>query len=470
MKHILVVDDDSMNCIMAKHALSADYRVTTASSGEEALTVLEREIPDLILLDIVMPKIGGKEVARRMKENAQWADIPIVFLTADANPATEAECLQLGADDFITKPFIPMVMSIRVSRILELRDCRRKLEKELEQKNRQVEAATIRSLTDALTGLYNRAYLERQLKDLLDTGHRGAMFMIDLDNFKAVNDTFGHIVGDKTLQLFAEVLKEQSEETDIVCRLAGDEFMAFFTDMTTQEAAAEKAESMIASFADKMKASGYPGVVSLSIGIVMAQEEVNEFQSLYSKADKSLYFVKNNGKNTYHFYSEHKEKTDTINTVADLAYINRMIESGMDAGKGAFHLAYDEFRKIYDFVHRCVIRKNQKVQLVLFTLQAEGNLLVGGMFDAAMKGLENAIITSLRSVDAGTRYSNSQYIVILMDTDMENGKKVAERVVGRFMEQYEKQKPALHVSYDIQTMKSKTDEDNVIENLHNRKA
>lgn len=460
MKHVLVVDDDRMNCILVKHALSTDYRVTTVSSGEEALTVLEQEIPDLILMDIEMPKTGGKEVARCMKANAAWADIPIVFLTADADPATEAECLQLGADDFITKPFIPMVMSIRVSRILELRAFKRAMVEELEQKSRQVEAATIRSLTDALTGLYNRAYLEKRLKELLSAGCRGAVFMIDLDNFKAVNDTFGHIVGDKTLQLFAEVLKEQSGKEDIVCRLAGDEFMAFFTDMTMQEEAAEKAESMIVSFADKMKASGYPGVVSLSIGIVMAQEGENDFTSLYSKADKSLYFVKNNGKNTYHFYSEHKEKTDTINTVADLAYINRMITSGMDAGKGAFHVAYDEFKKIYDFVHRCVIRKNQKVQLVLFTLQSEENPQSGEGVDAAMAGLKESILTSLRSVDAGTRYSSSQYIVILMDTNIENGKMVAERVVGRFMEKYGNQQPAFYVSYDIQTMEPNTAEEN----------
>ena len=455
MKHILVVDDDSMNCVMAKHALSQNYRVTTAYSGAEALKALEEEIPDLILMDIEMPEMGGKEVTLRIKENEKWANIPIIFLTADADPVTEVECLKLGADDFVTKPFVPMVMNTRIGRILELQDFHRGLKKELEHKTKQMEAATIKSLTDALTGLYNRDYLETKLKELLKAGHRGALFMIDLDNFKTINDTFGHIVGDKTLKLFADVLKKHGEENDIVCRLAGDEFVVFFTDLTDRDVAAQKAEGIITLFAEKMGALGYAGIVSVSIGIVFAGEDNNEFQTLYSKGDKSLYFVKNNGKNAYHFYSENKEKPDEISTIADLEYISRMMEEGMDVSKGAFHVAYDEFKKIYDFVSRCVTRKNEKVQIVLFNLQIDGGKIVGNTFDNAMQVLEGSIISSLRAMDAGTRYSSSQYIVILMDTNIENGKMVAERVIRKFLESYGETGLNINVTYNIQTMEPK---------------
>ncbi|MBO5166083.1 MAG: diguanylate cyclase [Lachnospiraceae bacterium] len=455
MKHILVVDDDSMNCVMAKHALSQNYRVTTAYSGAEALKALEDEVPDLILMDIEMPEMGGKEVVMQIKEKEQWASIPIIFLTADADPETEVECLKLGADDFITKPFVPMVMNGRIGRILELQDFHRGLEKELEHKTKQMEAATIKSLTDALTGLHNRDYLETKLKELLKAAHQGALFMIDLDNFKTINDTFGHIVGDKTLQLFADVLKKHGRENDIVCRLAGDEFVVFFTDLTDRDVAAKKAEGIITLFAEKMGALGYAGIVSVSIGIVFAGEGNDEFQTLYSKGDKSLYFVKNNGKNAYHFYSESKEKPDEINTVADLEYISRMMEEGMDISKGAFNVAYDEFKKIYDFVFRCVARKNQKVQIVLFTLRIDGGKVVGNAFDNAMQMLESSIISSLRAMDAGTRYSSSQYIVILMDTNIENGKMVAERVIGKFLESYGETDLNVNVTYNIQTMEPK---------------
>ncbi len=447
MEHILVVDDDSMNCVMAKHALCQNYKVTTLNSGKAALEFLQTEIPDLILMDIEMPEMSGKETASCIKSNEKWEKLPIIFLTADSDPSTEAECLQWGADDFITKPFVPIVMNSRISKILELQKFRRDLELQLEKKTKQAEMATLKSLTDALTGLYNRDYLEKKLKELLDNGHSGALFMIDLDNFKGINDTYGHIVGDKTLKLFAEVLKKYGEEGDIICRLAGDEFVAFYTDLTDRNQVAKKAEGIIRLFAEKMGALGYAGIVSVSIGIMITEGQ-EEFQSLYNKADKSLYFVKNNGKNAYHFYGEHKERPDEINTVADLKYIHHMFEDGMNNVEGAFQVAYDEFKSIYDFVSRCVNRNQQKVQIVLFTLS-------GVAVENAMHVLEESIVSSLRAMDAGTKYSSSQYIVILMDTNIDDGKMVAERVVKRFMEQYQPVTSNIKVSYDIQTMEPK---------------
>ena len=131
MKHILVVDDDGMNCILAKHALGNQYRVTTVSAGTEAIEFLKNEVPDLILMDIEMPQMSGLETVSIIKENEEWAQIPVIFLTADSDPSTEVKCLELGADDFIAKPFVPMVMNSRISRILELHEFMADLEHEL---------------------------------------------------------------------------------------------------------------------------------------------------------------------------------------------------------------------------------------------------------------------------------------------------------------------------------------------------
>ena len=452
MKHILVVDDDSMNCVLAKHVLGKNYEVTTVYSGLEALEFLEEKVPDLILLDIDMPQMGGIETMRRIKENEAWDKIPVIFLTADSDPATEVECLKLGADDFITKPFVPMVMNSRVSKILELQDFRYDLERQLEAKTKQMEIATLKSQTDALTGLHNRDYLEKVLNDLLSEGRCGSLFMIDLDNFKQINDTYGHIVGDKTLQLFADVLRSNSREKDIVCRLAGDEFVVFYPDLKERDTAAHKAQGIISLFSKKIADLGYGGIVSVSIGIVICEESGEIFQELYRKADKSLYFVKNNGKNAYHFFSENKESMDEINTVVDLEYISHMMEEGMDSGSGAFSLAYDEFKKIYDFVSRCVNRKHQQVQIVLFTLQLGKGKCTGNDLEGAMHILERSVISSLRAMDAGTKYSNSQYVVILMDTDVDNGKMVAERIIEKILDKYSLMDMGLEVSYDIRTL------------------
>lgn len=143
MKHILIVDDNKNNLVMAKQELSDEYQVTPVISGEQALKFLEKKSTDLILLDINMPDIDGKETMRRIRENPEWAGIPIIFLTADSSPETEAECLSAGADDFIAKPFVPQVMKSRISRILELHDLRNDLESKLEEKSRQLESVTI---------------------------------------------------------------------------------------------------------------------------------------------------------------------------------------------------------------------------------------------------------------------------------------------------------------------------------------
>ncbi len=146
MKHILVVDDSKTNLAIAKQELSEEYQVTPVISGFQALQFLEKRSTDLILLDINMPEMDGKETLRRVKENPLWAKIPIIFLTADSTPETESDCLALGADDFIAKPFVPKVMRRRIARIIELNELRYDLETRLEEKTREVERVTIQAI------------------------------------------------------------------------------------------------------------------------------------------------------------------------------------------------------------------------------------------------------------------------------------------------------------------------------------
>ena len=450
MKKILIVDDDSINCLLAKHALSGEYHTESVNSGKEALALLEHEIPDLILMDIEMPEMDGKEVVGRIKACEKWNTIPIVFLTADSSPITEADCLQCGADDFITKPFVPDVMRSRVARILEAHDLRKDLEQELEQK-------TIKSLTDALTGLNNRDYLEKELHAWLAHEQGGTLFMTDLDNFKAMNDTYGHMVGDAVLQNFADTLKFYAEDDDILCRLGGDEFVAFFKNLTDIKVASEKAAGIIKLFADKMGAMGYAGIVSVSIGGKISNGR-ESFEQLYQDADETLYYVKENGKNSYHFLGSDRAQQDSvlksIDTDANLEGIHRMILEGQDENRGAFHVDYDEFKTIYDFAMRSVARNNQKVQTLLFTLDASDGLHTEISVNYIMDILMQVIVSTLRSVDTGTKYSSSQYIVLLMDTDMDNGKMVAQRVINKFYENEEVLLSGIKVSFDIQPLVS----------------
>lgn len=127
MKHILIVDDNKTNLTLAKNELSKNYQVTPVISGLQALQFLEKKSTDLILLDMSMPEMDGRETMKRIRANSQWANIPIIFLTANTSPETEAQCIEDGADEFIAKPFVPQVMQNRVSHILELYDLRQKI-------------------------------------------------------------------------------------------------------------------------------------------------------------------------------------------------------------------------------------------------------------------------------------------------------------------------------------------------------
>lgn len=452
MKRILVVDDSRMNCVVVKQALTTLYDVSIVNSGQAALDFLQNEKVDLILMDIEMPQMDGRETVKRIKENPEWAKIPVIFLTAYTNAEIEAECLQAGADDFITKPFVPIVMLTRVGRILEVSELRKGLESELEIKTEQVETATRKSYTDALTGLNNRAFVEKNLVGMIQSGSVGALFMFDLDNFKKVNDTYGHIVGDKVLQYFAEVLREYAEDCDIVCRLAGDEFLAFYPELLSRDEVAFKAESIIRKFMERMGTMGLAGTVSISVGIMLAQGK-HTFQELYNKADKALYYVKNNGKNAYRFYDEQNQKVNEVSTMVDLEYVSHMMEMGLTEKKGPFSLAYTEFKNIYDFVSRYAARRKEAVQIVLFSIKLKdkfGDLYI----EDAMELFEESLTNALRTVDAGTKYSSSQYVMIFMGADLENGKKVAERVIDNFFDKNEALKDKVMIRYDIKTMET----------------
>ncbi len=138
MKHILIVDDNKTSLSSAKSALNDLYKVTAVTSGAQALKFLKNNLCDIILLDINMPEMDGFEVMKKIRENSEQADIPIIFLTADDDAGTESRCLEEGAADFIAKPFVLTVMRSRISRILELDDLRKNLAEKLDERTQHI--------------------------------------------------------------------------------------------------------------------------------------------------------------------------------------------------------------------------------------------------------------------------------------------------------------------------------------------
>ena len=437
MKNVLVVDDNKLSLAEARKVLGDEYRVIPVMKGQQALTYLEGGECDIILLDINMPEMDGFEIMKRIREMEKYQSIPVIFFTADNDAETEIRCFKEGAVDFITKPFVPDVLLSRIGRVLELEDLRRSLAERLEQKTREVFAIKNQSRQDALTGLWNRVYTEEIVNEMLEGGTKGALLMMDMDNFKSVNDNYGHIAGDKVLTMFADILRKFSSEKDILCRIGGDEFVVFARDVTSKTALGEYASNIIVNFGRKIEEFGFDTNTSISIGIAQMPEDGTEFTSLYSSADKALYYVKQNGKNAYYFFSD-KLQAENVRSekTADLKYLQELMSRG-DSDMGAYLLDFESFHHVYNFIRRFIERSHRDVQTVLFTVSESGNTqLDAAETEFALDLLEKAIYTSLRRSDVSTRYSSKQLIVILMDTNEENGDMVAERIIADFYKLY----------------------------------
>src|SRR5438105_6364682 len=227
---ILIVDDHEDNVELLRARLESwGYRTESAKDGAEALAAIEEKLPDLVLLDVMMPKIDGIEVARRVKNNPDLPFIPIIMQTALDSTENKVEGLEAGADDYITKPIDFAELKARVNSMLRIK----RLQDALEERERQLLEANERlrhmSQTDALTGLDNRRHLEERIDEMFEHARRlnepFACVMCDLDRFKSVNDTHGHQAGDAVLKQFAKILRNEVREIDRAGRYGGEEFM-----------------------------------------------------------------------------------------------------------------------------------------------------------------------------------------------------------------------------------------------------
>ena len=647
-KIILIVDDDRLTLSTAQNLLGDTYKVVAVNSGKQAYKYLDRHTPDLILLDINMPEIGGFEVMRALQADSRWQKIPVIFLTADRSSETEVECFRMGACDFISKPFEPQTMQSRIKSTLELDGYRKDLQRRLDEKTREMERITIQAimtvantvdakddytkghsmrvaayaelmaqrlgwsedevqnayyvamlhdvgkigvpdavlnkpfrLTDvefrliqnhtsmgaeilkdfkmfpnvnvgakyhherydgkgypeglkaesipliariiALVDSYdamtsNRVYRRRlsdeiviqelekgkgsqwdpELVDIflelmkegalekllmqenemaspifnsekiygvamgsesvleaptdyltgvlskrkgeheIAAGLRaagGCLMILDLDNFKRINQTHGHLAGDYALKMTADVLRDACGK-EIVCRTGGDEFLCFAEGMRSRDAAIVMVNEILDAFSQKQEEADILKETQLSIGISLSGVDGYEFDELYQKADKALYHVKQNENLRYGFYHNTALVRTPDQSKSDLETVLQLIRQ-RDDHSGAFQVDYAEFAHIYDFVSRISERSNQETQLLLFTLfSSDGSEIELERMEIAMQCVEQAICKSLRGVDVGTRYSSSQFLVVLMGTERENVRVVTERIIQNYFKLY----------------------------------
>ena len=242
MEHVLVVEDSpEIAALMVLTLRIEGYQVSQAPNGMRALELASTALPDLILLDVMMPDLDGFEVAQRLKEQEPTRDIPLIFVTAKSELNDLVHGLETAVD-YISKPFAVPELVARVRSALRMR----KMQSELQRSNEELSRL---ALTDGLTGLLNRRSFDTQLEDEIwrarRFGHSLGLMIFDLDRFKSVNDTYGHTQGDVVLQAFAETLMNSSRRVDKVARFGGEEFALLLpaTDAEGVEVVGEKARS-----------------------------------------------------------------------------------------------------------------------------------------------------------------------------------------------------------------------------------
>jgi diguanylate cyclase (GGDEF)-like protein len=293
---ILVVDDHEDNVELLRARLEArGYEVFGANDGFTALEITLRVIPDLILLDVMMPKMDGMEVVRRLKANKDLPFIPVIMQTALDSTENKVEGLDAGADDYITKPINFAELEAHVKSMLRIKQ----LQTELNQANEKLKTI---SLTDGLTGIENRRSLEERLKEVWSHSVRLhepiALVMCDIDKFKSVNDTYGHLVGDEVLKEFARLLKDEAREIDRVGRYGGEEFLLILPG-TVLDAAVTFAERLREKVENHTFA--YEGGTlrrTMSCGVAGSPHpRVKDQEALVRAADDALYVAKETGRN-----------------------------------------------------------------------------------------------------------------------------------------------------------------------------
>jgi two-component system, cell cycle response regulator len=264
MKQILVIDDSQPIHVLVKTLLADEQvQIHSASNGEQGLQMADSLRPDLILLDVEMPGIDGYEVCKRLKTNADIFNIPVIFLTAMSTPEQKVHGLELGAVDYVTKPFNPAELLARVRASLRTHG----LIQLLEQK----------ALVDFLTGLGNVAMFKQRLAAEISmrarTGNDLAVIVVDVDDFQNINDTQGHPFGDRVLQKIATILAGLCRAEDVPCRLGGDAFVILTPNTPTPEAT-RLAHRVVAGLQNlELNLRGFPVKIKCSVALAPSLDE-----------------------------------------------------------------------------------------------------------------------------------------------------------------------------------------------------
>ncbi|MBD1925535.1 EAL domain-containing protein [Trichocoleus sp. FACHB-90] len=330
---ILIVDDTPENLrLLSKMLTKEGYNIRKALNGQMALTAVQSVVPDLILLDIMMPNMDGYQVCKHLKADPRTAEIPVIFLSALSDAFDKVKAFGVGGADYITKPFQLEEVLTRVQNQLTLKAAKiqnqqinAQLEERVKERTHQLELANQElkrqisermllqeqllkmALYDALTDLPNRFLFMERLEQALKRAkqhpdYRFAVLFLDCDRFKVVNDSLGHFVGDELLVALARRLEASLNQTDTLARLSGDEFAILLTEIENINSVTLVADQILKALSLPFPLKRQEVFINASIGITLSNLNYEQSEYLLRDADTAMYRAKTLGKGQYQIF------------------------------------------------------------------------------------------------------------------------------------------------------------------------
>ncbi len=407
MKHILMVDDVAINLKCAAEVLENDYQISMAKSGMAAMEQLHEAVPDLILLDINMPEMDGFTVFECMKAKAEYSHIPVIFLTAETNPAKEIKGRNMGAADYIHKPYDPDDLKKRVADVLA--------------KQNEAGKGDAKALPESQNKILESAATEK--KD-------GYFVLFSIEQYSRIRDMMGLWDTEDVTAKVLKVLREDAGEDSGYCHLGEGRFAVFLAGKFEKEQIKTIVRRLIAGVefeVNDMIPAEYELKISVSAGVSQKPGDGQTYRQLFECADKALYFVKQSGKRSYYFYStednEIKEASEDKSPIF-VMQIRRLFEEKESE-------ASDEelFEKACGILGRHLRIQKQYAQAVWIRIEGDKSEEL-----KADRVLDKIIEGSLRKGDIAISCSPGRGLIILMNASKENGDRILDRISQKWDE------------------------------------
>ena len=429
---VVVVDDDVLSLKNARNILiEQNIKVSCVKSGRELLAFMEKNDPDLILLDILMPEQDGFETYEKLREfedREERNSTPVIFLTGNEDNESEQKGLEIGASDFIRKPFNKESLLWRIRNVVT--------------KNKKIETLTEEATVDGLTGFFNKAATNKKMTELCKK-ETGVLAVIDLDNFKLINDIYGHDMGDKVLSSFADIVRSNTITEDILGRIGGDEFLVFFTHLAEESVTVSLTKRLNIQLRDKcieLMGSDFSIDIGVSVGCVVVSENNNDYDTLFKLADKTLYYVKRNGKHSCSIYNSKLDETlrGEENLKNELSIITKIVEE-RNVSDGALWVDQDAFTWAYRFIIR-YMKRNKDVATKLFFSVSIKESQDEEMLKDAIDRFGSILQKNIRRCDIMMQHKKNLFLVLFPGITDEDVDAIVERIMNSWNEEAYKNK------------------------------